>query len=152
MAMKPRCPRGMGVVLERPVAIVFALDAVRIADNPGLRNTKSAGCARFPAADEASVRHVEPALAGRRAEHFTRFAGLASGSEVPQYPHPSVKRFSSEARTLQWLDRRVGAPVCMALTLARRLGDLARGSRRAGGEGSILFLKLAEQGSTVLAH
>ncbi len=142
----------MGVVLERPVAIVFALDAVRIADNPGLRNTKSAGCARFPAADEASVRHVEPALAGRRAEHFTRFAGLASGSEVPQYPHPSVKRFSSEARTLQWLDRRVGAPVCMALTLARRLGDLARGSRRAGGEGSILFLKLAEQGSTVLAH
>jgi ADP-heptose:LPS heptosyltransferase len=60
-----------------------------------------------------------------------------------------LKRFSSEARTLQWLDRRVGAPVCMALTLVRRI---AGGSRPRGHVRSILFLKLAEQGSTVLAH
>jgi ADP-heptose:LPS heptosyltransferase len=50
---------------------------------------------------------------------------------------------------LQWLDRRVGAPVCWILTLVRRLDwrDSDAGPVR-----SILFLKLAEQGSTVLAH
>jgi ADP-heptose:LPS heptosyltransferase len=62
-----------------------------------------------------------------------------------------VKRFSSEARTLQWLDRRAGAPLCLVLTLLRRFGGLL-GRRRAGPVRSILFLKLAEQGSTVLAH
>jgi ADP-heptose:LPS heptosyltransferase len=62
-----------------------------------------------------------------------------------------VKRFSSDARTLQWLDRRVGAPVCLLLTLIRRIGGVFGGD--AGGPvRSILFLKLAEQGSTVLAH
>jgi ADP-heptose:LPS heptosyltransferase len=63
-----------------------------------------------------------------------------------------LKRFSSEARTLQWIDRRVGVPVCLFLTFFRRIGDLI--GARGGSEpvSSILFLKLAEQGSTVLAH
>jgi ADP-heptose:LPS heptosyltransferase len=68
-------------------------------------------------------------------------------------PAPTpLKRFSSEARTLQWIDRWVGVPVCLLLTSARRLGDLFGGSQKAGAPSSILFLKLAEQGSTVLAH
>jgi ADP-heptose:LPS heptosyltransferase len=62
-----------------------------------------------------------------------------------------VKRFSSEARTLQWIDRWLGVPLCFALTAARRVGGLFGGGR-AGPVRSILFLKLAEQGSTVLAH
>jgi ADP-heptose:LPS heptosyltransferase len=63
-----------------------------------------------------------------------------------------LKRFSSEARTLQWIDRRVGVPVCLLLTLFRRIGDLLGGPRPGGPVSSILILKLAEQGSTVLAH
>jgi len=62
-----------------------------------------------------------------------------------------LKRFSSEARTLQWIDRRIGAPVCFALTLVRRMARVFGGPREAPVR-SILFLKLAEQGSTVLAH
>jgi len=62
-----------------------------------------------------------------------------------------MTRFSSEARTLQWLDRRAGAPLCFALTQIRRIGGLL-GAGRAAPVRSILFLKLAEQGSTVLAH
>lgn len=51
---------------------------------------------------------------------------------------------------LQQLDRRLGAPVCWVLTLARRLGG--RSAPPAAGEiRRVLFLKLAEQGSTVLA-
>jgi ADP-heptose:LPS heptosyltransferase len=61
-----------------------------------------------------------------------------------------VKRFSSEARTLQWLDRRVGAPLCLLLSFARWVRDPE--PVPAGPVRSILFLKLAEQGSTVLAH
>jgi ADP-heptose:LPS heptosyltransferase len=63
-----------------------------------------------------------------------------------------LKRFSSEARLLQWIDRRVGVPLCLLLTAARRIGGLFGGGRPAGPVTSILFLKLAEQGSTVLAH
>ena len=63
-----------------------------------------------------------------------------------------MKRFSSEARTLQWLDRRVGAPFCAALTAWRRLAGLGGADETEGPVRSILFLKLAEQGSTVLAH
>jgi ADP-heptose:LPS heptosyltransferase len=62
-----------------------------------------------------------------------------------------VTRFSSEARTLQWIDRRIGAPICFLLTAVRRIGGIF-GSDRKPAVGSILFLKLAEQGSTVLAH
>jgi len=63
-----------------------------------------------------------------------------------------VKRFSSQARTLQWVDRRVGAPVCFLLTLLRRITDGAGRLAPPAPARSILFLKLAEQGSTVLAH
>ena len=62
-----------------------------------------------------------------------------------------MKRFSSDTRTLQWIDRRVGAPVCFLLTLLRKTGDLVRPAP-SGPVQRILFLKLAEQGSTVLAH
>lgn len=61
-----------------------------------------------------------------------------------------MKRFSSEARTLQWLDRRAGAPLCLLLTLVRWIRD--PDEVPASPVRSILFLKLAEQGSTVLAH
>ena len=63
-----------------------------------------------------------------------------------------MKRFSSEARTLQWLDRRVGAPICLLLTGFRKLASLLGPRTPPGPIRSILFLKLAEQGSTVLAH
>ncbi len=53
---------------------------------------------------------------------------------------------------LQWIDRRVGVPVCAALTLLRRIGALFGGPAPGGPVSSILFVKLAEQGSTVLAH
>jgi ADP-heptose:LPS heptosyltransferase len=62
-----------------------------------------------------------------------------------------LKRFSSEARTLQWIDRRIGPPICFLLTLFRKAGALF-GGEETGPVRSILFLKLAEQGSTVLAH
>src|SRR5271157_252496 len=70
----------------------------------------------------------------------------------PQPRTPPLKRFSSEASTLQWIDRRVGVPVCLLLTLFRRIGDLLGGPGPGGPVSSILILKLAEQGSTVLAH
>jgi ADP-heptose:LPS heptosyltransferase len=61
-----------------------------------------------------------------------------------------LKRFSSRAQVLQWIDRRVGAPICWLLTVVRRLGG---GAADPGGPPrSILFIKLAEQGSTVLAR
>jgi ADP-heptose:LPS heptosyltransferase len=60
-------------------------------------------------------------------------------------------------RVLRWLDRWVGLPLCAALTLWRKLSDrLARATQRdeadPRGAERILFVKLAEQGSTVLAH
>jgi ADP-heptose:LPS heptosyltransferase len=63
-----------------------------------------------------------------------------------------LKRFSTQARTLQSLDRRVGAPACFALTLGRRVADWFRRPDDTAPVRTILFLKLAEQGSTVLAH
>ncbi|HEX3730432.1 MAG TPA: glycosyltransferase family 9 protein [Opitutaceae bacterium] len=63
-----------------------------------------------------------------------------------------MKRFSSQAGVLQTLDRYVGAPVCALFTAWRQLvGALGR-SDAAAPVRSILFIKLAEQGSTVLAH
>ena len=61
-------------------------------------------------------------------------------------------RFSARARTLQRIDRLAGVPACAVLTAVRRLGDLFGGSAAGGETGSIVFLKLAEQGSTVLAY
>jgi hypothetical protein len=63
-----------------------------------------------------------------------------------------LKRFSSHAHVLQWIDRRIGVPVCFLLTLVRRLGGLLGRRGPAVPCRSVLFLKLAEQGSTVLAH
>jgi ADP-heptose:LPS heptosyltransferase len=53
--------------------------------------------------------------------------------------------------TLQWTDRWVGAPLCAILTLLRRIFESAGppGPRQVE---RILFVKFAEQGSTVLAY
>jgi ADP-heptose:LPS heptosyltransferase len=52
--------------------------------------------------------------------------------------------------TMRKIDWRLGVPGCLCLTLWRRLADLV-GRRRLGPTGKILLVKLAEQGSTVLA-
>lgn len=62
------------------------------------------------------------------------------------------QRFSSKTRTLQWIDHRLGAPACAGLTLVRRIGGIFRGGPRPPPPRRILFVKLVEQGSTVLAH
>jgi ADP-heptose:LPS heptosyltransferase len=68
-------------------------------------------------------------------------------------PHsPPQRRFSARPRLLLGIDRFVGVPVCWLLTLARRLVSWTGRTEPLGQGGSILFLKLAEQGSTVLAH
>src|SRR6266550_9595796 len=54
-------------------------------------------------------------------------------------------------RTLQRTDRWVGAPLCAFLTLLRRIFGSA-GQLRPRQIESILFVKFAEQGSTVLAY
>jgi ADP-heptose:LPS heptosyltransferase len=53
---------------------------------------------------------------------------------------------------LLWIDRYVGVPVCMLLTVIRRLSGIFSVRAGAGIPTRILFLKLAEQGSTVLAY
>ena len=53
--------------------------------------------------------------------------------------------------TLQHTDRWIGAPLCAILTFFRRIFEAAGppGPRRAE---RVLFIKFAEQGSTVLAY
>ncbi len=63
-----------------------------------------------------------------------------------------MNRFSSNATVLQWIDRRVSVLVCFGLTLVRKALDLIVPQRCNKTVKRILFLKLAEQGSTVLAH
>jgi ADP-heptose:LPS heptosyltransferase len=63
-----------------------------------------------------------------------------------------VNRIGRRTRALQWLDRRVGVPVCLLLTLARRVGDWFGTRPPGGGPQRVVFLKLTEQGSTVLAY
>src|ERR1700738_5014236 len=53
--------------------------------------------------------------------------------------------------TLQRTDRWVGVPLCAILTLLRRIFESARG-RGPRQVQRILFVKFAEQGSTVLAY
>jgi ADP-heptose:LPS heptosyltransferase len=54
---------------------------------------------------------------------------------------------------IRWVDRYVGSSLCFGLTLVRRVGDLFGGRRRALLPPSkILFIKLIEQGATVLAY
>ncbi|HUB65906.1 MAG TPA: glycosyltransferase family 9 protein [Candidatus Methylacidiphilales bacterium] len=68
-----------------------------------------------------------------------------------------VKLFSSKVALLQAIDYRVGVPVCWTLTWLRRAASLGRffrpeNSRKDEPLKKILFVKLAEQGSTVLAY
>jgi ADP-heptose:LPS heptosyltransferase len=53
--------------------------------------------------------------------------------------------------TIRALDRRLGVPICWVLTQMRRLGRLWRRTPADGPIRSILFIKLVEMGSTVLA-
>jgi ADP-heptose:LPS heptosyltransferase len=57
-----------------------------------------------------------------------------------------------DTRKLQIIDRIVGVPLCAILTLLRRLKGDAFVSERVELPRNVLFVKLAEQGSTVLAY
>jgi ADP-heptose:LPS heptosyltransferase len=54
-------------------------------------------------------------------------------------------------RSMRLIDRWVGVPLCLLLTIARKVTDPFRHGARLPPR-RILFVKLAEQGSTVLAH
>lgn len=56
--------------------------------------------------------------------------------------------------TMRLADRLIGVPVCFALTAWRKLTELPvrRGEAAQRNPGKILFIKLAEQGATVLAY
>ena len=56
----------------------------------------------------------------------------------------------TSVKTIRWLDRWIGIPLCFLLTAVRRLTDLQK-RRPAPMVRGILFVKLVEQGSTVLA-
>ena len=71
---------------------------------------------------------------------------------TPAKPLEGKTFFSRKARVLLWIDRFAGVPICFFLTRVRRVGDLFTGGAPGPPPRSILFLKLAEQGSTVLAH
>jgi ADP-heptose:LPS heptosyltransferase len=54
---------------------------------------------------------------------------------------------------IRWVDRHLGSVLCFALTLVRRVVDPLAGRRRARRPpAKILFIKLIEQGATVLAY
>lgn len=55
-------------------------------------------------------------------------------------------------QTMRRVDRWIGAPVCLALTIIRRLDDLLLRRRPPAGPRRLAVLKLAEQGATVLAY
>ena len=53
---------------------------------------------------------------------------------------------------MRWTDRHIGRPLCFLLTLHRRLNDLFKKRKPAGaGISRVLFIKLVEQGASVLA-
>ena len=55
--------------------------------------------------------------------------------------------------TIRWLDQNIGVPLCFFLTLHRRLCRLGKSGRSAHKRpAKVLFIKLIEQGSTVLAY
>jgi hypothetical protein len=60
-----------------------------------------------------------------------------------------MRRISTQPRLLLWIDRYVGSPLCLLFTAVRGALGTTRPSFQPR---SILFLKLAEQGSTVLAY
>src|SRR6202007_2209707 len=57
-----------------------------------------------------------------------------------------------DTRKLQIIDRLVGVPLCASLTLVRRLTGGRFVPERVEVPRKVLFVKLAEQGSTVLAY
>lgn len=63
----------------------------------------------------------------------------------------SVSGFGEKVRVLQWLDRRIGVPGCAIATVLRKLGGVFGSRLPIAPPRSIVFVKLAEQGSTVLA-
>ncbi len=65
-----------------------------------------------------------------------------------------MRRISTQPRLLLWIDRYVGSPLCLLFTaIGSALGTTRSTSRNTPAQPrSILFLKLAEQGSTVLAY
>ena len=54
-------------------------------------------------------------------------------------------------KALRWLDRWIGVPICLFLTAVRRLWDTVHPPTPLPPR-SIVFIKLVEQGSTVLAY
>mgnify|MGYP003581140125 CR=1 FL=1 len=56
----------------------------------------------------------------------------------------------TSVNAIRWIDRWIGIPVCFVLTGVRRLIELGQ-HPHVPRLRSILFVKLAEQGSTVLA-
>ncbi|MFH1752950.1 MAG: glycosyltransferase family 9 protein [Candidatus Omnitrophota bacterium] len=55
--------------------------------------------------------------------------------------------------TVRWLDSNIGRPICLILTMHRKIRDiLARNAKPYVKPSKILFIKLIEQGSTVLAY
>lgn len=63
-----------------------------------------------------------------------------------------MKRFSTNTRALQRIDRYVGIVLCRMVTWARRIGDALGRPDLTAPARSLLLLKMTEQGSTVLAH
>ena len=63
-----------------------------------------------------------------------------------------MRRISSQPRLLLWIDRYLGSPLCAFFTGLRSVFGRRRAVTVAQPPRSILFLKLAEQGSTVLAY
>jgi ADP-heptose:LPS heptosyltransferase len=63
-----------------------------------------------------------------------------------------LARFSSNVKLLQQIDGTLGVLACFLLTQLRRLLDAFQHEESGAEPKKILFVKLAEQGSTVLAH
>ena len=55
-------------------------------------------------------------------------------------------------QTIRFLDAKIGRIICFGLTLHRYLGDLLRKNNNSHRHSKIVFIKLIEQGSTVLAY
>jgi ADP-heptose:LPS heptosyltransferase len=65
---------------------------------------------------------------------------------------PQMAGFSSNAQLLQKIDGSLGVLACFFATRLRRIIDLFSPTPEKSAPKNVLFLKLAEQGSTVLAH
>jgi ADP-heptose:LPS heptosyltransferase len=66
-----------------------------------------------------------------------------------------VKPLIRKTQRLQWIDRYIGVPLCFLLSIGRSIVRLFGGEQTENTKNAvskIILLKLAEQGSTVLAH